>query len=419
MILKSILAGILMIGGAYLVYNHYFNAPPEITIDSVLVKQAANLLTETFHTPIHIQSIVRLSEPGRRNLVLRLMLKDAHGKIPASIILKQSLPRKDGGNQEAFDRFAMDWAGLEFANTLKSSVPTVPLFYGGNKEHQFILLQDLGEPHVSLVDCLTKSDNAQAATESLERFMICLGQLHANSYQHTDEYLKMLQAINPTAKTKQDGHKEITIQLEYVLKTLGIPQTIHLQETISTVLKNATQQNPFTTFIHGDICPDNTFDNPSKKTLMLIDFEDGQVSNALLDATYLRMSMPTCSCAKSLPTQLIDSLEQLYRKQLMQKIPAAKNDNAYHEAYVHACAFWMLDSMCMIKDVLKKDNEWGVSFVRPRILSRLQAFIMVSNKYNKLPELKALDENVLQKLKVLWPDAQPLETFPAFMKKTK
>lgn len=127
MILKPIVASILMIGGVYYAYKHYFNAPSEITINSTVVQQAAALLSETFQTPIHIQSVARLSEPDRRNLVLRLMIKDARGNIPASIILKQSLPRKDGGNQEAFDRFSRDWAGLEFVNTLNSNVPIAPM----------------------------------------------------------------------------------------------------------------------------------------------------------------------------------------------------------------------------------------------------------------------------------------------------
>lgn len=53
----------------------------------------------------------------------------------------------------------------------------------------------------------------------------------------------------------------------------------------------------FTILTHGDICPDNVFDHEECKDLQLIDFEWVFVRNALLDDTYLRMSMPICWCA--------------------------------------------------------------------------------------------------------------------------
>ncbi|MCX5922130.1 MAG: hypothetical protein NTX86_02280 [Candidatus Dependentiae bacterium] len=332
----------------YWIIKRIYTKTKEVTIDSLVVKEAAKLLSSSFHKSIQIQSIVRLSEPDRRNLVLRLMIKDAHNDIPKSVILKQALPVKNGQDQEAFDRFARDWAGLEFVSTLNTKIAIAPRFYGGNKEHRFILLEDLGKPHISLVDSLTTIDNSQAATDTLQRFMICLGQLHAYSYQHTDEYLKILHRINPSVITEQDKSTDIMSRLESILKNFKIPYTAHLLDIINTVLKGVTEPGSFTTFIHGDICPDNTFDNPNKKTLLLIDFEHGKVHSALLDATYLRMSMPTCWCAKALPEELIESVDLLYRQQLMEKIPAAKNDDAYHAAYVNACAYWMIGSVSMI-----------------------------------------------------------------------
>lgn len=412
MTIKLILGCLLVMGGAYYGYNHYFAN----NIESIVVKEAAKVLSDTFHMPVEIESFVRLSEPNRRNLVLRLMVKNPHNDLPKSVILKHS--RRTGkGDQDSFDRFAQDWAGLEFVNTLNTAVAIAPRFYGGNKEHRFIVLEDLGEPHVSLVDCLTAVDNAQAAIDSLQRFMICLGQLHAHGYQHTDEYLTILHTLNPSVMTKKDESAEIIHQLESTFKDLQISYSADSLDIISKTLKSASETGPFTTFIHGDICPDNTFDNPKKKTFLLIDFEKGKIGNALLDATYLRMSMPTCWCAKALPAEVIQPLELLYRQQLIDKIPAAKSDEIYYAAYVSACAYWMIESLRSIENVQKKDDTWGISSVRSRIVSHLQAFIAVANQYNQLPELKSLAEDVLQKLKTQWPDTKPLDMFPAFMKK--
>jgi hypothetical protein len=52
--------------------------------------------------------------------------------------------------------------------------------------------------------------------------------------------------------------------------------------------------------------------------------------------------------------------------------------------------------------------------MRPRILSRLQAFIKVSQTHNIYLPLCELAEKVLAILKVRWPDAQPLSLYPVF-----
>src|SRR5207302_1604464 len=116
-----------------------------------------------------------ISESNRRNRVLRLMIKDPQGNMPVSVILKQALLQ--GGNVDKktlLKNIARDWAGLQFVNNLNTKELIAPRFYGGNKEHCFILLEDLGEPHVSLVDTLNDAGEDRAATRSLQRFMICL-----------------------------------------------------------------------------------------------------------------------------------------------------------------------------------------------------------------------------------------------------
>jgi hypothetical protein len=74
--------------------------------------------------------------------------------------------------------------------------------------------------------------------------------------------------------------------------------------------------SPFTVLTHGDICPDNVFDHEGKD-LQLIDFEWNFVRNALLDGTYLRMSMPTCWCANDCSRELLtnnaDWIDHFYK----------------------------------------------------------------------------------------------------------
>lgn len=85
------------------------------TIKPNVLQEAQRLLQQYFAVPCEVKSVTFLSEPERRNVVLRLYLEKKFDYIPASIILKQSLPEAtDDDDKDAYARFARDWAGLEF-----------------------------------------------------------------------------------------------------------------------------------------------------------------------------------------------------------------------------------------------------------------------------------------------------------------
>lgn len=151
-----------------------------------LIKRALQLLSKQFNTNIEISAIDFLSKPERRNRLLRLVIKRDSPLVPKTISLKQSLPEKEN-DDEAYARFARDWAGLEFASAIPHSSHNTPHFYGGDKEQRFILIEDLGHQHVSLVDALTLPDRNQAVS-ALIRFMKALGSFHAAGRGHTHLY---------------------------------------------------------------------------------------------------------------------------------------------------------------------------------------------------------------------------------------
>jgi thiamine kinase-like enzyme len=330
-------------------------------LDPTLTHAIIAILSDHFHQKIHITSLVQLSEAQRRNRIIRVGIGSPEGSIPTSLIFKQTL--KEGtieNDEDSLRRFSRDWAGLEFLGHLKFEF--VPQFYGGSLKHRFVLLEDLGEQHVSLVDSLTSS-NSQEAEAALFRYVKCLGQFHAASYEKTHIYSKILHKLNPASEpweTDLKRYLEKTLpKFESLFTTLGISESRCLWEELKGVFKANIEPGSFTTLTHGDICPDNVFDNPQKNEMHLIDFEHAAVRSALLDATYLRMSMPTCWCARAIPPKLVQSLEVAYREELMKKIPAAKDDKAYDTAYVNACAFWMLKGIVNIKNILDKEDVCG------------------------------------------------------------
>ncbi|HAU1541155.1 TPA: hypothetical protein F8S39_16340, partial [Legionella pneumophila] len=57
-----------------------------------VINKAKQILSEHFDSQIEIDSIAFLSDPERRNIVLRLGLVHSSKAIPKTVILKQSLP---------------------------------------------------------------------------------------------------------------------------------------------------------------------------------------------------------------------------------------------------------------------------------------------------------------------------------------
>lgn len=402
------------------------------TINPVILEKVTQILQQLFKVEVEIASLKFLSEPERRNVVLRIMLQSTLSSIPQSIIFKQSLPEEsEADDKEAYARFARDWAGLEFANEIHQSMHNVPRFYGGDKEYRFILIEDLGAPHISLVDALTLPYRNKAI-RALGRFMHALGSFHAASFSKTERYEAILNKIHGNAETLQEDlaftRTDLLEKLHTINKKLNLTLTTACINESTTLIESILTPGPFTVLTHGDICPDNVFDHEETRDLQLIDFEWAFVRNALLDGTYLRMSMPTCWCAKAIPEEVIAPLEMIYREELKRTIPAASDDLAYAKAYTEACGFWLLQqTLHFLNSTLEKDRVgpsgpipqnslWDIkeNWVRPRALSRLQAFIHVASKTNLLPHLKQMAENILCEMNKLWADAKPLEFYPAF-----
>lgn len=398
----------------------------------ILIEKAQYLLEKRFSSPCKISAYDQLSEPERRNVVLRLHLKNQIKNLPKTIILKQSLP-EDGTQEdnETYTRFARDWSGLEFLSLMQQTEHFAPKFYGGNIEERFVLLEDLGIKHISLVDTLTKP-NQTRAIKALTRYINAVAGMHAASFNHMNEYETIFKHLHPQASSWQEdvaSHKDYLLSvLQSSNQCLGLTPSPALINEAEAIIETMLAPGPFTVLTHGDICPDNVFDHKSSKDMQLIDFEYASPKHALLDGTYLRMSMPTCWCAKAIPSSIIKSLENLYRQKLATALSAARDDVEYQKAYVFASGFWILQqTLHFIEDTLTKDrigpsgptptgSLWDPdnNLVRPRVISRLQAFIDVAMPTGHLPYLTQMSKTMLDILAIRWPETKPLEFYPAF-----
>ncbi len=391
-----------------------------------ILEEVIEILSQKFQTDIQIKSTETLSEESRRNLVLRINLEKSNSAIPQTIIFKQSLIDRSSNDEDVLGRFARDWAGLEFISSFDSEGSIAPKFYGGSLRGRFILIEDLGSNHLSLVDPLM-GDNPKVAKEALNRYMKIMAKFHGLGHQNSKNYNPILQKIYPSADIWQDGFKEMPVKIKSLLKKLNIELSSDLETEMNYIFKLNKDSGPFTALMHGDICPDNLVDEPNNDKMKIIDFEWGYVGNALLDAVYLRMYMPTCWCAMAFPDDVIEAMEAVYRQELIKFIPSALDDKIYYEYYVGACAYTIFWRLLDIDAVLIKERDgdaltefvppkWKAEYniSRPRSLLRLEKFILIVKKHNLLPHVRLMAEAVLKELKIRWIDTKPFDFYPVF-----
>jgi thiamine kinase-like enzyme len=388
----------------------------EEVFDSLRVA-AERLISATLGGQIHINEIERMTDKGRRNLLLRCLVNPSSG-LPSSFILKKvetEIYNPDDAESWDTKRFFNDWMGSQFLSTVSSKLKHSPHFYGGDRAMGFIILEDI-QHCASLVEPLLGSDQTQAESALLQ-YATCLGQLHTDTLGKAAEFAELFKTISPGAKPTRPSTR-VTVDIhkhQSILESLGIqPESSYLHD-LEAINEALNDPGEFLAYIHADACPDNVLD--TGKELRLIDFETGHFGHALIDAAYGRMMFPSCWCANRLPHKMVQQMENTYRAIFSQRCPIAEDDKIFEAALVKACGFWLLNTLTrFLEHALEKDLDFGTSTIRQRILARLESFIMTSQEFNQLPGLCSTSSRLLDLLRQRWLNASPLPFYPAFQK---
>ncbi len=157
---------------------------------------AERLLSSRFRATLAVDSVQRMSEPGRRNLLLRCRLSQGPTEAPATVVLKRARQHRydpDDVRSRSAVGLLRDWAGLEFLNGLGGEFLAVPRFYGGDRRAGFFLMEDLGG-HQDLDHVLT-CGSAFQARQALCRLAETLGRMHARTIGHGGQYQQIRDAL--------------------------------------------------------------------------------------------------------------------------------------------------------------------------------------------------------------------------------
>lgn len=382
--------------------------------------------------PISIDHYEVLSRENKRNRIVRIYLKEAYGHVPNTLIVKQPASEKydpdDYHSQNSIMHFN-DWAGTEFLSKLfdESETPLTPFFYAGDHKLGFIM-EDLGT-HRSMVkfngDKIPVDANllpmlfhgkAKQAEQNLDAWMGCLGRFHASTTGKEQQYEKIRRRLGGRGHTsreaKADWFRNFIPRLKDTLKLISLKPTDSFYDELALLANTIEDPGPFLTYVHGDACPDNCLFVDGK--VRLIDFETSSFQHALLDAVYPRIAFPTCGWSYALPKSIVEKLENVYRKQLIQGCPEASDDIIFNQGIIDACAIWVISSLESLNGSLKKDLAWGVSTSRQRILTRLKALTRLEDIHNHLPVISETALRLSSKLGNLWPESEVLPVYPVF-----
>jgi hypothetical protein len=392
------------------------NQNPKPELFNPITKAAERILSNLFGSEIHFTDVQRLSEPERRNLILRCITVPTRN-FPSSFIVKKVEAKPyhpEDSNSWATQRFFSDWIGSQFLSSLGGGANHGPHCYGGNRDLGFIILEDMGQPH-SLVEPLLQED-AASAEAALLRYSTRLGKLHADTVNQQHIYEQLFQSIGSNGRSLASTEQKLKDSIEKVktvLDRLEVSSKPGFIREVQEIVRAVVNPEPFLAYIHGDPCPDNVFDNHQQ--MRLIDFEFGHFGHALIDGTYARMIFPTCWCANRLPQSVVVQMERRYRTEFIKGCSEAEEDGVWEQALVTICGYWLLKTLeWHLEPALNEDQSWGLASLRQRVLARLQAFVTASEELGLFPAIHGTASHLVDALGERWPETQSLPLYPAF-----
>lgn len=402
--------------------NESSKSPKQLLSDdelNIIARAVETLLGDQHDAPVAIANLVQISEAERRNLLLRATLNNPPAPLPESLIIKKVVVREgyNPDDAESWDtkRFLGDWAGAAFLTHCAHNAGHGPRFYGGDRTSGYILLEDMGGEHKSLVEPLLGAD-AAVAEQALLQFTERLAHMHVDTAGRASEFYALMDSLNPQLAVQMrsgSSFANVRSQAMTTLAKLGITPSDAAEADLDAVAAALADPGPFLVYLHSDPCPDNFFWQGA--TLRLMDFEFGHMGHALRDLAYGRMFFPTCWCCNRVPDALVRKMEQRYRQIFSAYAPPVLDDAIFGRAMTVVCADWVINSLSwLLEPVLEEEREWGIANVRPRIVARLEAFISTSKEFAQLPGLRELAAHLLDVLQEQWPDLETLPLYPPF-----
>ena len=323
---------------------------------------AEAILSDAWGEPVEVATIETV---WKRRHVVRLVAHDGRSAI---------LKRLHRG-----DAFGVELASLEFLSGMPD--PVAPRLLGADVTAGILIMEELPLGR-SLAHSLLGSD-PDAARADLIAYATALGSLHAWSSGHIEEFGR--HSPRPWSVERIDSNRArfLRIAAELGAVTDSVDTEI---DAIVRLLEGERHRS----FVHGDLCPDNV--RISDAGVRIFDFETSSAGSPALDAAYLVAPFPSCWCFAAVPEGISAAGMNAY---------LAAGGTATTDELAAALGGWVVARGGLIEEALKRDDEWGTTTVRPRLVAWTQRFAATDG----FPGLRAVAERLHDRFRALWPDA--------------
>jgi Ser/Thr protein kinase RdoA (MazF antagonist) len=350
---------------------------------------ARSILSDAWGEPVEVSAAEVV---WKRRHVVRLGTHDGR-----SAILKR-LRRKRSGEEAGRDAFGIELASLEFLGGMPD--PVAPRLFGADVAAGILIMEEL-PPGRSLAHTLLAGDR-DGAVADLVSYATALGSLHAWSIGRADEFERARARYSPSADPRPWWVETIASRRAVFLRIaaeLGAA-TDGVDGEIDAAVRILGGE-PHRGFVHGDLCPDNV--RLCAGGTRIFDFEESSIGSPALDAAYLLAPFPSCWCFASVPESISAPAMSAYLAALTAGGVEVADELRLELAA--ALAGWVAARGNMIERALERDEEWGTTTMRPRLVAWTERFAAVAAATGTFPVMRAIAERLNDRFLSLWPDA--------------
>lgn len=368
------------------------------------------LLTATAGARVTVRGTESLCAAGS---VWRCTLAGGGTTLPSQVVVKAR--RTDPNDARSTrDCIGTERAALCYLEQL--GIDFTPKVLAADGGGEVLVIEDRG-PGPSLTDLL-QGDDAEAAELGMVAFAQALGRLHARTLNGSARYAELEPIRHADAQRQPLSLVHVDIAscwrtLPTLAEALGmrpLPDSA-VEAEVAAALQDLRAPGEWLAFSGGDPCPGNVL--IGRQHTSLIDFEMAAFRHALIDAAAIRFPFPHCTPWAQLPPEVIRRAEWAYRRELSERVPAARDERVYESALAPAMAAWMILRLARL-DRIDVDDAQALRR-RTQIVRTVEAFLETAASSNRLSHLADWTRGLLAVMRRRWPEAShkaPL--YPAF-----
>ncbi|MGW3961170.1 phosphotransferase [Amycolatopsis sp. NPDC005003] len=281
------------------------------------VAAGESVLSRRFGSAITLVSPEDLAGSGPATVVRARVVSSF--ALPRTLVIKHYPDRPESGA----DPFAQEAVSYQLFTALAPDERMCPELVAHDGRDRVLVLEDLGRTP-TLEDKLYARDS-RAAERALLSWARSLGRLHASTAGREADFNALLRRLGGPVKPDSDEVDALCSRVPpLVQKRLGIP----VPDDVLAQVKAAVDQSRaagFRAFSPVELSPDNNL--VTGQGVRFLDFENGRVRSALVDAAHLRLPFASWPDALALPAGMSEAMIAAWRAEVVGVWPAFADDD--------------------------------------------------------------------------------------------